>query len=180
MKAMALRIVRFCLVLSFCAFTLAASAENATFDLAGPRLEVRVTRAGKTLPVSAVPNLQDGDRLWLHPVLPPGQSVEYLMVTAFLRGSTNPPPKDWFIKTETWRKDVQDEGVYVTVPKHAEQVIVLFAPVTGGDFSTLRDAVRGKPGAFVRASQDLNQANLDRAPPRCLRELHQIGQPHRS
>lgn len=160
---MALRIVRLCLVLSFCACTLTVFADSATFDLAGPRLEVRVTRAGKTLPISAVPNLKDGDRLWLHPVLPPKQSVEYLMVTAFLRGSTNPPPKDWFIKTETWKKDVQDEGVYVTVPKHAQQVIVLFAPVTGGDFSTLRDAIRGKPGAFVRASQDLNQVNLDRA-----------------
>lgn len=161
---MALRMLRLCLVLSFSIFTVAAaSAANATFDLAGPRLEVRVTRAGKTLPVSAVPNLQDGDRLWLHPVLPPSQSVNYLMVTAFLRGSTNPPPKDWFIKTETWQKKVQDEGIYVTVPKNAQQVIVLFAPVTGGDFSTLRDAIRGKPGAFVRASQDLNQANLDRA-----------------
>ena len=163
MKAMASRIFRLCLVLSFSILTVAASADTAMFDLAGPRLEVRVTRAGKTLPISAVPNLQEGDRLWLHPVLPPGQSVEYLMVTAFLQGSTNPPPENWFIKTETWKKEVQDEGVYITVPKHAEQVIVLFAPVTGGDFGTLRNAVRGKPGAFVRASQDLNQANLDRA-----------------
>jgi len=39
----------------------------------------------------------------------------------------------------------------------------LLAPDTGGAFSTLRSAVRGKPGAFVRAAQDLEQASLDRA-----------------
>jgi hypothetical protein len=39
---------------------------------------------------------------------------------------------------------------------------LFLAPETGGDFSTLRSAVRGKPGVFVRASQDLNQASLDR------------------
>ena len=35
--------------------------------------------------------------------------------------------------------------------------------VWSGDFGTLRSAVQGKPGAFVRASQDLNQASLDRS-----------------
>src|SRR6202034_1107134 len=44
-----------------------------------------------------------------------------------------------------------------------QQVLVFLAPSTGGDFSTLMDAVRGRPGAFVRASQDLNQASLDRS-----------------
>ena len=39
----------------------------------------------------------------------------------------------------------------------------MLAPVTGGDFSTLRAAVRGKPGAFVRAVQDLQQASLQRS-----------------
>ena len=34
---------------------------------------------------------------------------------------------------------------------------------TGGDFKTLLGAVRGRPGAFVRTSQDLNQATLDRS-----------------
>ncbi len=37
-------------------------------------------------------------------------------------------------------------------------------PRTSGDFETLSaSAARGRPGAFVRASQDLNQAALDRA-----------------
>ncbi|HEX4183553.1 MAG TPA: hypothetical protein VHY34_09860 [Caulobacteraceae bacterium] len=49
------------------------------------------------------------------------------------------------------------------MPAGAQQVLVFLAPQTGGDFDTLVDAVRGRPGAFVRASQDLNQASLDRS-----------------
>jgi hypothetical protein len=138
-------------------------ADNPAFDLSGPRLELKVTRAGKTLPVSQVPNLQAGDRLWIHPLLPPSESVHYLLVVAFLRGSTNPPPENWFIRAEAWNKPVRQDGIFVTVPKDAQQALLLLAPRTGGDFSSLRATVRGKPGAFVRASQDLNQAGLDRS-----------------
>jgi hypothetical protein len=42
-------------------------------------------------------------------------------------------------------------------------VLVFLAPETGGDFRTLIGAVRGSPGTFVRTSQDLNQAALDRS-----------------
>ena len=35
------------------------------FDLPGPQVEVRVTRAGKTLPIAQVPTLQAGDRIWV-------------------------------------------------------------------------------------------------------------------
>src|ERR1700720_3573479 len=73
-------------------------ADTAAFDLAGPRIEVRVTRAGKTLPISRVPNLQVGDRLWIHPDMPDGESVRFLMISVFLRGSTNPPPEAWFTR----------------------------------------------------------------------------------
>ena len=139
-----------------------AQAQAAQFDLQGPTLEVKVQRAGKTLPIAQVPSLQTGDRLWLHPVLGEHESVHYLMVAVFLRGSTNPPPDDWFNKVEAWNKQVMEEGTYLVVPPGAEQVVVLFAPQTGGDFSTLRNAVRGRPGSFVRASQDLNLASLDR------------------
>jgi hypothetical protein len=138
-------------------------AENAQFDLQGPTLEVKVQRDGKTLPIAEVPNLQPGDRLWLHPVLGEHESVHYLMVAVFLRGSTNPPPDDWFHKVEAWNKEVMEEGTYILVPPGAEQAVVLFAPQTGGDFSTLKNAVRGRPGSFVRASQDLGVASLDRA-----------------
>ncbi|HXJ95523.1 MAG TPA: hypothetical protein VMT20_21990 [Terriglobia bacterium] len=139
-----------------------AGAETAAFDLVGPRIEVRVTRAGKSRPISQVPNLQPDDRLWIHPDLPAGAGVHYLLVAGFLRGSTNPPPENWFVRADTWSKQVREEGIEVTVPADAQQTILFLAPETGGDFATLRNAVRGRPGAFVRASQDLIQAGLDR------------------
>ena len=139
-----------------------SSAENAAFDLIGPKIEVRVQRAGTTLPIAQVPNLQAGDRLWVHPDLPDSQSVRYLMIIAFLRGATNPPPDSWFTRVETWTRVVHDEGIFVTVPDEAEEALIFLAPETGGAFGTLRTAVRGKPGAFVRAAQDLQQASLDR------------------
>ncbi len=140
-----------------------ARAESNAFDLIGPRVEMKVTRNGKPLPISDVANLQPGDRLWIHPDFPPDQSARYLLIVAFLRGSTNPPPENWFIKAETWTKQVREEGIVVTVPQDAQQALLFLAPETGGDFGTLRSAVRGRPGVFVRASQDLNQASLDRS-----------------
>ncbi len=140
-----------------------AFADSAAFDLPGPRIDVKVTRGGKTLPIAEVPDLQPGDRMWLHPEIPANQSVHFLLIVAFLRGSTNPPPEQWFVKAETWNKQIQEEGMVVTVPEGAQQALLFYAPETGGDFSTLRSAVRGRPGAFVRASQDLNQAALDRS-----------------
>ena len=143
--------------------TFARADGSPAFDLSGPRLELKVTRAGKTLPISEVPNLRSGDRLWIHPLLPASQSVRYLLVVAFLRGSTNPPPESWFTRVETWRTWVRQSGISVNVPEDAQQALLLLAPQTGGGFGTLRSAVRGKPGVFVRASQDLNQAGLDRS-----------------
>jgi hypothetical protein len=134
-----------------------------TFDLSGPRVEMKVMRAGKTLPIANVPNLQAGDRLWIHPDFPDSQSVHFLVVIAFLRGATNPPPENWFTKAEAWNKQVREEGFFVTVPQGAQQALLFLAPETGGDYGSLRAAVRGKPGVFVRASQDLNQASLDRS-----------------
>ena len=137
-------------------------ADPAPFDLAGPKLEVKVIHAGKTLPISEVPNLSAGDQVSIKADLPPGQSVHYLLVAAFLRGATNPPPENWFFSSETWNHKGSD-GLKITVPQNAQQVLVFLAPETGGDFKTLVGAVRGRPGAFVRASQDLNQAALDRS-----------------
>jgi hypothetical protein len=64
------------------------------------------------------------------------------------------------------------EGITVTVPADAQQAALFLAPETGGDFSSLRSAVRSKPGIFVRAVQDLNQASLDRT--RSERYLEEI------
>ena len=141
----------------------ARAGEVAAFDLIGPRVEVTVTRAGKTLPIAEVPNLQGGDRVWIHPALPDDQKARYVMVVAFLRGATNPPPDNWFIKADAWGKMMREEGIVVTVPMGAQQALIFLAPQTGGDFATLRSAVKGKPGAFVRAAQDLQLASLNRA-----------------
>ena len=143
--------------------TSAVLADTAAFDLAGPRMEMTVSRSGKTLPIAEAPNLKPGDRLWIHPDLPADQSVRYVLIVAFLRGSTNPPPEDWFTRAETWNKQVRTEGIVVTVPNDAQQALLFLAPETDGGFGSLRSAVRGKPGVFVRASQDLNQASLDRS-----------------
>jgi hypothetical protein len=140
-----------------------AQGNTAPFDLNGPRIDIRVTRGGKTLPIAEVPNLQPGDKVWVHPDLPASQSAHYLLVVAFLRGATNPPPENWFLKQETWQKKAANEGIHFTVPADAQQTLLFLAPETGGDFKTLRNAVRGRPGSFVRASQDLNQASLDRS-----------------
>ena len=137
-------------------------ADTAAFDLVGPQLEIKVTRNGKTLPIASVPNLQADDRLWIHPTFPDEQSVRYQLVVAFLRGSTNPPPENWFFRIEAWDKHVREEGVVITVPQDAQQALLFLAPQTSGGFGVLRGAVRAKPGAFVRASQDLNRASLDR------------------
>ena len=136
---------------------------QARFDLTGPPVDVRVTRGDLTLPIAAVPNLQPGDILWLHPQLPPTQSVHYLLIVAFLRGTTNPPPDEWFTRIETWNKRVHEEGTFVTVPVEAQQAVLFLAPETGGDFGTLRSAVKGRPGVFVRASQDLAEAGFEQA-----------------
>src|SRR5579872_7460484 len=146
------------LLLSLSALPCSAQA----FDLAGPKVDVHVKRGQVTLPIGQVPNLLPGDRLWVHPDFPDSQSARYVLIVVFLRGITNPPPNDWFTRVETWNRDVRQEGVFVTVPQEAQQAIVFLAPSTGGDFSTLRNAVRGRPGVFVRATQDLQAASLDR------------------
>jgi hypothetical protein len=140
----------------------AASAATAPFDLAGPQLTVTVTRAGKTLPIAQTPNLAEGDAILIKSELPANQSVHYILVAGFLRGVTNPPPANWFSQSRAWRPENKD-GLKITVPQGAQQMLVFLAPETGGDFKTLVSAVRGRPGAFVRASQDLNQASLDHA-----------------
>src|SRR5580704_14258485 len=141
----------------------AGYAAAAPFDLAGPVLEVTVTRAGTTLPAAEVPNLAVGDRIWIKADLPASQSAHYLLVSAFLSGSTNPPPENRFTSCKTWTAKCELDGITITVPEDAQQVLVFLAPEAGGDFKTLMGAVRGRPGAFVRASQDLNQAALDRS-----------------
>jgi len=153
----------FLLLVLATALAAAAHAGSAPFDLAGPVLEVKIIRGAISLPISEVPNLAAGDKISIRADLPPTQSSHYLLVTAFLSGPTNPPPATWFFPCKTWTSPCARDGLTVTVPQGAQQVLVFLAPETGGDFRTLTGAVRGSPGTFVRTSQDLNQAALDRS-----------------
>jgi hypothetical protein len=148
-----------CLFVIFFAAALRAD-DKARFDLAGPTIDIRVTRGTSTLPIAQVPNLQPGDRIWIKADLPPSQSNHLILIVAFLRGTTNEPPDDWFTEIDTWNKKTA-EGTTVTVPNGAEDALLFVAPETGGDFKTLRSAVKGKPGLFIRADADLNEASFE-------------------
>ena len=148
-----------CLFVMF--FTAALKADDkARFDLAGPTIDIRVTRGNSTLPIAQVPNLQPGDKIWIKADLPPSQSNHLILIVAFLRGTTNEPPDNWFTEIDTWGKKTA-EGTIVTVPNEAEEALLFVVPETGGDFKTLRSAVKGKPGLFIRADTDLNEASFE-------------------
>ncbi|HWE86016.1 MAG TPA: hypothetical protein VG267_13810 [Terracidiphilus sp.] len=149
-------------LLGLLSFSALLHADGPAFDLAGPKVDVHVKRGDSTLPIGEAANLMPGDRLWVHPDLPESQSAHFVLVVAFLRGATNPPPPDWFTRVETWTHSAREEGVFVTVPAEAQQALVFLAPETGGDFTTLRRAVHDRPGAFVRAAQDLQAASWER------------------
>ena len=138
----------------------ALGADGGAFDLDGPALRIAVTHRGTTLPLSQVPNLSPGDALRVEARLPADQGARFRMVLAFLRGATNPPPEDWLVEARTWKP--KDAVIEARVPEGAQQALVFLVPDTGGAFDAIEAAVRQRPGAFVRASQDLNQAMLDR------------------
>ena len=155
---MVLKVAVCLLVMSF---TAALRADDkARFDLAGPTIDIHVTRGGSTLPIAQVPNLQPGDKIWIKADLPPSQSNHLILIVAFLRGTTNEPPDNWFTEIDTWEKKTA-EGTTITVPNEAEEALLFIAPETGGDFKTLRSAVKGKPGLFIRADADLNEASFE-------------------
>ncbi|HEU4959849.1 MAG TPA: hypothetical protein VFT56_05530 [Sphingomonas sp.] len=138
-----------------------ARAASAPFDLSGPALHVAVTRGGTTLPIARVPNLAAGDRISIKADLPEDQGAHYVLIAAFLRGATNPPPKKWFFHAKTW--ETKHNDLSLTVPDGARQLVLFLMPEDNGDVDAVVDAVRKQPGTFVRASQELNQASLDRA-----------------
>jgi hypothetical protein len=136
------------------------AADPARFDLIGPKIDVRITRGATSLPIAEVPSLQPGDKIWIKADLPHTQSNHLLIVVAFLRGTTNLPPDNWFTEIDTWDKKTI-EGTTVVVPAGAEEALMFVAPQTGGDFKTLRSAVKGRPGLFIRADADLNEASFE-------------------
>jgi len=156
------RLLSWLWALAVAASSPAALAQKAPFDLAGPTLEVTVTRGGATLPITETPGLAPGDTLHIRADLPPAGGERYLLMAAFLRGATDPPPKSWFFAAPTWTAKGRG-GLDLVVPQGAQQALVFLAPHTGGDAASLTGAVRGRPGTFVRAAQDLDQLHLDRA-----------------
>jgi hypothetical protein len=135
-------------------------ADDARFDLPGPRIDVYVTRGTATLPIAQVPELQPNDQLRVKTDLPATQSNHLLLIVAFLRDTTNEPPDNWFTKIETW-KPTPPEGTLIVVPEGAQRAMLFVAPETGGDFNTLRSAVKGNPGLFTRANISLNKASFE-------------------
>src|SRR3546814_402189 len=95
--------------------------------------------------------------------LPKDQGTKFLLLSAFLRGATNPPPEDWIRTVETWKRKDKDKTLSLQVPEGAKQLVLFFVPETGGASDAISDTVRGRPGEFVRAIQALNQASLDRS-----------------
>ncbi|WP_298400782.1 hypothetical protein [Sphingobium sp.] len=150
-------------VLALLASAPAVAADPAPFELMGPSLRVTVTRGKQSLPIAQVPSLSEGDLISVEADLPDDQGARFILVSAFLRGATNPPPKDWVRFAETWKKKEKDRRLALTIPTGARQMVLFLVPDTGGAEGALADAVRGKPGEFVRATQDLNQASLDRS-----------------
>src|SRR5690606_18618879 len=118
------------------------AAEPAPFELSGPSLDVLVLRGNQSLPIAQVPSLSEGDRLSIEADLPTDQGARFILVSAFLRGATNPPPKEWVQFAETWKKKDKDKALVLTVPKGARQMVLFLVPDTGGAEGVLLDAVR--------------------------------------
>src|SRR5690606_7759525 len=106
------------------------AADPAPFELAGPSLRVSVTRGEVTLPIGQVPSLRAGDRLTVDADLPKDQGAHFILLSAFLRGATNPPPKDWIQSAETWKKKEKDRRLELTVPDGARQMALFLVPDT--------------------------------------------------
>jgi hypothetical protein len=155
-----MKLSKFVLCLVFLGSTVIGKADDARFDLDGPRIDVFITRGPTTLPIARVPNLLPNDVLQIKADLPGTQSNHLLLIVAFLRSTTNEPPDNWFTKIETWKPQPAD-GTAITVPEGAQRAIMFVAPETGGDFNTLRNAVKLNPGVFLRAAAALDKASLE-------------------
>jgi hypothetical protein len=148
------------LCLGVCGLAIAAHADDSKFTLEGPRINVYVTRGGVTLPIAQVPNLLPQDKLRVRMDLPATQANHLLLIVVFLRSSTNEPPDSWFTRIETWKVN-PPEGTTVIVPDGAQRALLFVAPETGGDFATLRSAVKGSPGTFLMAAATLDKGSYD-------------------
>jgi hypothetical protein len=95
------RLWKTALLLGTVGIAVAVRADDARFDLAGPKIDVYVKRGATTLPISQVPSLLPHDTLRVKADPPATQSNHLLLIVAFLRSTTNEPPENWFTKVET-------------------------------------------------------------------------------
>ena len=156
-----------CLLLASAALLLplgsvpAAHAASSSFDLVGPNVIVTVKHGSVTLPLESVPNLVEGDVVSVKLDLPENQTEGFRIVAGFLRGAIDRPSKKWFHESRSWKGKGADFSLIV--PAGAQQMALLVIPESGGGANAVISTVRKRPGAFVRAVQELNQATLDRA-----------------
>jgi hypothetical protein len=111
-------------------------ADSPAFDLPGPRWTCMSSAARLRCRLARFPTCFPETGCGFIPTLPESQSAHFVLIVAFLRGATNPPPPEWFTRVETWTRQAREEGVFVTVPAEAQQALIFLAPETGGDFST--------------------------------------------
>ena len=131
--------------------------------LTGPKVDVHVKRGDVTLPIGQVPNLLPGDRLWIHPDFPESQSDALRSGCRFpARRHQSSAAGLVYPRGNLDPGGARTKASLSPCPQEAQQALVFLAPETGGDFSTLRKAVHDRPGAFVRAAQDLQAASWDR------------------
>ena len=144
------------------AFTALAIADSSPFDLTGPSIDVTVTRAGRTLPIARVPNLRAARRALA------------ASGSASRRGGPLPVHRRipaWFHQSSAGRLvhsrgDLAEEfgkrAWRSPCPKTHSRCCSFLRPRPSAISAPFAPPCRARPGAFVRASQDLNQASLDR------------------
>src|SRR3546814_11991558 len=108
-----------------------------------PGLQGAVTQGGRTLPIARVPNLAEGDRISIKLDLPERQGARMLLVAAFLRGATNPPPKDWFFKSKTWKKVGNEFSLKLPAGEHT--ILLVLAPDRNTHYDAVSPAVPDPP-----------------------------------
>jgi len=141
-------------------------ADAGRFDAYRPQdRRYNVTRTARRCPSLRSPNLQPGDKDLAAPRPAATQSVS---LPSGARASCAAPPilpgRVVFPESRPGIRDVREEGVTITVAARSP---------AGHPFSRAREtaatsvpcasAVRGRPGVFVRASQDLAEAGFEQA-----------------
>ena len=134
-----------------------------SFDLIGPKVDVHVKRGEVTLPIGQVPNLLPGDRLWIHPDLPESQS-DPIRADCRLsaRRHESPACRLAYARGYLGQECPRPRAFSSRFQRRHSKPFCFCAPSTGGRLQHAAQCRKGRPGTFVRATQDLQAASLDR------------------